>query len=358
MRVSRASLTDFRNYERLAVDLGAGVTVVYGPVGAGKTSLLEALYVGCVGRSCRTSNDRELVRFGSHAARVCLTGTNGSSEHTLDVLLHPGRPKQIRVDGVARDVLAAAPERPLVCVFLPDRLELVKGPAASRRAHLDALVAAIWPTRRETRAAYGRALVQRNALIARARGRAERPAGLEGWNRELARHAVALTEDRAGAVDLVAEHFADHAQALGLASPALRYRPRSSATTTEEFEGELEDRLASDLERGFTTFGPHRDELVLEAAGRELRRFGSQGQQRLALLALLLAERDAIAATTDGPPLLLLDDVLSELDPERRELLLERVRDGQTLITTADPVLADVPDATLLRVHAGRVSGP
>jgi DNA replication and repair protein RecF len=358
MQVSRVALTDFRNYERADIALAAGLTIVHGSVGAGKTSLLEGIYFGCVGRSCKTANDRELVRFGSTIARVDLTGTNGEAEHRLEVLLQLGKPKQYRLDGVAHDRLVDAPQRPLVCVFLPDRLELVKGPAATRRAHLDAVVAAIWPARAQTRSAYGRALVQRNALIARARARSGVPAALGGWNRELARNALALTADRSQVVELVAGPFSEHARALGLAEPTLRYRPRSRAATAEEFERELEAALDHDLERGFTTFGPHRDELAIEAAGRELRRFGSQGQQRLALLALLLAERDALSAFNGAPPLLLLDDVLSELDTERRDLLLGLVRaGGQALITTADAGLATVSDAALLRVEAGRVDG-
>jgi DNA replication and repair protein RecF len=354
MQVTRVALIDFRNYEQAETALASGLTVVHGPVGAGKTSLLEAIYFGCVGRSCRTANDRELVRFGSPAARVRLSGSNGSGNHDLEVLLQPGQAKRFSVDGVVRERIT---DRPLVCVFLPDRLELVKGPAATRRAHLDAFVKALWPARQETRAAYGRALVQRNALIGRARASASAPAGLAGWNRELARHGVALTTDRAQALELLAQPFSEHARGLGLPPPAtLRYRPRARVAGAEEFERELEAGLPNDLERGYTTFGPHRDELVVEAAGRELRRFGSQGQQRLGLLALLLAERDALSSVTGEPPLLLLDDVLSELDPERRELLLAVVRAvGQAIVTTADPQLAAVRDAASLRVEGGRI---
>jgi DNA replication and repair protein RecF len=354
MQVTRAALTDFRNYEHAETALTPGLTVVHGAVGAGKTSFLEAVYFGCVGRSCRTTNDREVVRFGSQAAKVRLLGSNGAGSHELEVVLQPGSAKRFTVDGVSRDGFT---QRPLVCVFLPDRLELVKGPAATRRAHLDAFVKALWPARHETRAAYGRALVQRNALLARSRS-AQLP-GLAGWNRELARHGLALTNDRARAIEQLGRSFGEHADALGLAGPAsLRYRPRARAETIELYEQELEATIAADIERGYTTFGPHRDELVVEAGGRELRRFGSQGQQRLGLLALLLSERDALFEATGDPPLLLLDDVLSELDPERRGRLLEAVRSGgQTIVTTADPTLAVMPDAASLRVEAGRIDG-
>jgi DNA replication and repair protein RecF len=321
--------------------------------------LLEAIYLGCVGRSCKTNNERELVRFGATRACVGVTASDGVIEHRYEVWLEPGRPKLFKIDGVRRERLVDFDERPLVCVFMPDRLEVVKGSASQRRAHLDSLVTAFWPTRHETRVAYGRALVQRNALLSRLKGRSASSDSLAGWDRELARHALALGEDRALAVELVAEGFSRHATDLGLTSPAsLRYRPRSRAASVEQFESELEAALEHDLVRGFTTHGPHRDELLFEAAGKDLRRFGSQGQQRLALLALLLAERDALAETRGSPPILLLDDVLSELDPDRRERLLELVRDeGQTLITTADPAAAAGDRAMTLRVRAGDVDG-
>ena len=156
MRVERVSLRDFRNYEHAEVEPGAPLTVVTGPNGAGKTNLLEAVYFGCTARSPRTANERELVRRGAAVARVGLGTAGEDGEHAIEVGFEPGEPKRIRVDGHAVAGLATAPERPLVSVFMPERLELVKGAPAGRRAHLDRLVAALWPARAETRSAYSR----------------------------------------------------------------------------------------------------------------------------------------------------------------------------------------------------------
>jgi DNA replication and repair protein RecF len=357
VRVAKLTVWNFRNYERAAVVIPHGLTIVHGPVGAGKTNLLEAIYVGCVGRSCWTANDRDLVKFGELEARVGVTSSNGAVERHHEVLLAPGRSKTFRVDGARCDGPPAL-DRPLVCVFMPDRLELVKGPAGVRRAHLDSLVAALWPTRGATRAEYSRALAQRNALLLRVRrGRASLDS-LAGWNRELSHHAVQLREDRAAAVELVSGGFASRARQLGFERAALvRYRPRSRAATPDQFEAELVAALERDLERGFTTYGPHRDDLSFEVGERDVRRFGSQGQQRLALLALLLAERDALRDARESTPILLLDDVLSELDRERRHFLLEAVRDeGQTLITTADPGALTIDDQVpSMRIANGRL---
>jgi len=340
--VERLRLRDFRTYAAVDVRIGPGITVVHGANGAGKTNLVEGLYFGCTGRSCRTSNEREVVRFGAQAARVEVVLEGG---HELAVGFEPGEAKRFRVDGAPVERLSDAPERPLVGVFLPDRLELVKGAPGVRRAHIDQVVAALWPGRAATRRDYAQALAQRNALLSRIRGgRADR-SSISAWDAELARHAIALRDDRGRAVALLADRFAALATDLGLrGAPELRYRPRTSAATAAELTAELAERLDGDLDRGFTGHGPHRDDLVFSRDGRELRAYGSQGEQRIALLALLMAERDALAEERSAPPLLLLDDVMSELDEARRGLLVERLAaGGQSVITTTE--LSHVPAA-------------
>src|SRR5215210_3751148 len=292
MRVTRLSLRNFRSYEAEEVRLGPGLTVVTGPNGAGKTNLLEGLYFACTGHSCRTANEREVVRFGAAVARLELEAESAGDVHRITVGFEPGEAKRLQVDGAPVDRLTDAAARPLVSVFLPDRLELVLGAPALRRAHLDQVIAALWPARVATRRAYSAALAQRNALLGAIRaGRAGR-GSLPAWDLEVARHGVALVADRARAVDQLREPFAARAEALGLEGGAeIAFRPRSRAERPEELAAELAERTDSDLERGFTGHGPHRDELVLRRAGRELRTYGSRGQQRLGLLALLLAER-------------------------------------------------------------------
>jgi DNA replication and repair protein RecF len=375
MRVARVSLRDFRNYERAEAELGDGLTVVGGPNGAGKTNLLEALYFGCTGRSPRTSNERELLRRGAGVARVALELESPDGRHLLEVGFEPGEAKRIRLDGRALESLAHEEERPLVSVFMPERLELVKGAPAARRAHLDRFVAALWPARAETRQAYSRALAQRNALLTRVRSGAP-GSSLDAWDAELARHGAALMADRLAAVRELAAPFAELGAKLGLPAEAeLRYRPRSSALGARDgaaqeagdesaaiLARELAERREADLDRGFTTHGPHRDDVQLLLDGVSLRSYGSQGQQRVSLLALLFAEREVLARLRSRPPLMLLDDVMSELDAERRELLADLLRaGGQAVITTADA--EQVPGASgegtrLLEVKAGRLAAP
>ena len=362
MRVERLRLRDFRTYATADVAVGPGLTVLHGPNGAGKTNLLEALYFGCTSRSCRTTNEREVVRFDAPAARVEVdTRDSDGDAHTLSVGFQPGEPKRLKVDGAPVERLTDSPARPLVSVFLPDRLELVKGAPSGRRAHLDQLVAALWPGRSGNRAQYSRALAQRNALLSRIRAGRLGEDALDAWDVELARWGIALRDDRAAAVARVAEGFPLLASELGLSGAAqLRYRPRTRAQSAGELAGELAERRASDLDRGFTQHGPHRDDLQLVRDGRELKAYGSQGEQRLALLALLLAERAVLTEERGAPPLMLLDDVMSELDADRRGMLVARLDDGgQAVVTTTD--LGHVPGAEAaavvrLRVRTGTVT--
>jgi DNA replication and repair protein RecF len=361
VRVVSVTVRDFRGYHEARARFGEGLTVITGPNGAGKTNLIEALYFGCTGRSCRTTNEREVVRFGERATRVVVAAEAEDGPHELSVGFAPGEPKRMRVDGAPVERLVEVSERPLVSVFLPDRLELIKGAPALRRAHLDQLVGALWPGRVATRRAYAQSLAQRNALIARIRSGAGSRASLHSWDAQLARHGIELMADRRAAVDVVLEPFGRWCVDLGLdGDPALRYRPRSKASAAEELEAELRERIDGDLERGFTGHGPHRDDIVATREGRELRAYGSQGQQRLALLALLLAERDALAVHRQTPPLMLLDDVMSELDRQRRRALVELLRqgDGQSVITATDLDQvpgAEEPDVTRLAVSDGEV---
>jgi DNA replication and repair protein RecF len=331
----------FRNLADGRRGLAPSLTVVHGPNGAGKTNLLEALFFGLTGRSPRTRRERELIRFDADLCRVEVEIAPEPGERiepfamVASVSRVEGRRR--RIEG--RDVTGEDDRRrPAVSVFLPDRLALVKGPPSPRRAHLDRLAAALWPARAELRAGYSRALAQRNAMLGRLRRGVADPAALAAWNRELALRAVPLVEARAAAAAELARPFADAGDALGLEGElTLRYRPRTGDAGVEGIERELAARAPAEAERGFGGWGPHLDEVELARDGRALRRYGSQGQQRLALLALLFAERETLRSARRTLPLMLLDDVMSELDPERRRRLVELLdRGGQSVITATE----------------------
>jgi DNA replication and repair protein RecF len=365
MHVERVRLRDFRCYEDAEVALGDHLTIVHGANASGKTNLLEGLYFACTARSFRTANERELVRFGCAATRVVLEGHDDDGRHELAIGFSPGEPKRLSLDGAPLERLPEAPHRPQVSVFSPTRLELIKGVPRLRRTHLDQFVAALWPARAATRRSYGDALAQRNALLQRVRGGRVEADALRPWDLELATVGLELAADRRHATERIADRFASYAATLGLdGTVRLSYRARSQASDVEALAGEIAAALPNDLARGYSTYGPHRDDLIVRRDGRDLRGYGSQGEQRLALLALLIAERDALAAERDRVPLMLFDDVMSELDGAHRERLAEAlVKVGQTVVTTTD--LEHVPgwdgeDVTHVDVEAltSAASGP
>lgn len=321
-----------------------------GPNGAGKTNLLESLHVAAQGFSPRTRSEAQLIRFGEQAARIAVSGERGGSPIAVEVALQLGEAKRARFNGAALRAAEELRTRLPTLVFTPDRLAVVKGGPAVRRAYFDRSLGRLRPSRATAVTGYASALAQRNASLRRvAAGFSSRDA-LAPWTQSVAELGAALASARAELVELLAPAFAEIAAELRLGVGGLRYE--GEAPTVDE----LERRLEQDLARGSTGAGPHLHDVAVTAGGRDLRSFGSQGEQRLAVLALLLAEAALLVERGDAAPLLLLDDVLSELDPERRGILSERLRraGGQALLTaTTAAALPTVPDE-LVEVEPGR----
>lgn len=265
------------------------------------------------------------------------------------------------MDGANIDRVQAAGLRPMITVFSPDRLEIVKGPPSIRRAHLDAFIAARWPSRSEVRRRFGRALAQRNALLVRIQKGLASSSELSPWDQQVAESGAALAASRDEAVKELAGPFQIAAGEIGLeAEVGLEYRAGAGTIDPGELLDGISARLDNDIRHGRTTWGPHHDELRIEFNGRQLRRFGSQGQQRLGLLALFFAERQALIYGGAPVPMMLLDDVMSELDGGRRAHLVARLAEGgQTIITAAE---SDLVPAThgieLIQMEDLLSSGP
>ena len=319
-----------------------------GPNGAGKTNLLEALHVATQGFSPRTRNDRQLIRFGDGGARVAVRGRRADAPIEVEVKLKPGAVKQATFNGAPLRSVEHLRAELTTLVFTPDRLGVVKGAPAARRAYFDRALGRLTPARAQLPADYGAAVAQRNASLRRLLAGASSRDAIGPWTVQVADLGTQLVAARREVLALLGPPFAEHADAFGLPAAELRY---DGEPPTVEL---LESRLDRDLERGITGAGPHLDDVLIAAGGRDLRSFGSQGEQRLAVLALLLAEADLIAERRGFPPLLLLDDVLSELDPGRRRILAERVAGrGQTLITATDPAMLPADADQLVEVRAG-----
>jgi DNA replication and repair protein RecF len=310
--------------------------LVVGPNGVGKTNLLEAVHVATQGFSPRT--------------RAAVSGRRGEVGLELEVTVRRGEGKRARLNGAP--LRAAEQLRTLAStlVFTPDRLGVVKGPPAARRAYFDRVLGRFAPARAALPAEYGAAVAQRNAALRRVAVGASSREAVEPWSERVAALGAELVAARAETLALLEPSFGARADEFRLGAVSLRYD--GEPPTPEGLAAVLE----RDLDRGATSLGPHLDDVVIAAGDRDLRSFGSQGEQRLALLALLLAEAETIADRTGVPPLLLLDDVLSELDPERRRILASRVRSvGQALVTATDAAMLPAEPDQLLEVTPGSV---
>jgi DNA replication and repair protein RecF len=364
-------LRDLRGYASLRLEFGPGPQLVWGPNAAGKTSLLEAIVLIAWGRSHRTTTDADLIRWGADLARVeawivpdagapAGDGVAGPTDTVVEVALvregSGGQRKRIRVNAAPRRAAALGGILRTV-MFAPEDMLLVAGSPGLRRTALDALATSRSPAYGADLATYGRALQQRNGLLRAIR---EDQAGrdqLRFWDGALLDAGSAVVEGRHAALGAIAGPLARaHAEiAPEEGRLTLRYETNAPARPGEAVRDALARRLLETAEKeiwnGTTLIGPHRDDLVFELEGRDLAAFASRGQQRTAILAFKLAEVDLLTEQDGRPPLLLLDDVFSELDPDRRAHLVRRIAAlPQAFVTTTSP---DDLDPVLRAAAAG-----
>jgi DNA replication and repair protein RecF len=371
VRVDRLTLTGFRSYGALDLRLGDGPQVIVGDNAAGKTNLIEAIVLLARGASHRTSGDAELVRWGDPFARVEAEIGHGQARgpDRIEVVLERvgagSARKRLRLDGVPRRAAALSGALRIV-LFAPEEMLLVMGPPTLRRGAIDGLAGARSPAYGRAMATYGRALQQRNGLLRRIR---DGEAGLDQlpyWDAIVIEEGGAIVAERLALLDELAPVLAASHGEIAPGEPGLRLRYVTNATVApgetpiDAIRRRLAETADKELWNGATLVGPHRDDIAFELGGRDLTTFGSRGQQRTAILSLKLAELDLLTdASTGEVPLLLLDDVFSELDPDRRSHLVRRIRDlPQAIVTTTtlddlDPEL--VAASTAWRVRAGSV---
>ena len=307
------------------------------------------MHVATQGFSPRTRADAQLVRFGADAARVAVRGERAAVPVEATVVVQRAGGKEARLNGVRVDRAEQLRSELATLVFTPDRLAVVKGGPAVRRAYVDRALGRLLPAQAGVPSAYGEALGQRNASLRRVSLGLSTKEALAPWTERVAELGAELVTARHRVLDLLAPGFAERAGELGLPGAALEYRGDAPTLAA------LEARIVRDVERGSTGLGPHLDEIGVVAGDRDLRSFGSQGEQRLAVLSLLLAESDLLAEHRPSPPLLLLDDVLSELDPARREILAARIAGrGQAVITSTSRQALPAEPAQVVEVTPGK----
>jgi DNA replication and repair protein RecF len=353
--VSRIWLTDFRNYTTAETALAPGLTVITGGNGEGKTSLLEAVGYLATLSSFRGAPTEALVRQGCERAVVRAEGMRGQRELLLEAEIPVTGRARVAVNRQplkrSRDLLGAL----RVTVFSPDDLVLVKGSPGERRRYLDDVLVALHPKNDALRAEVDRVLRQRNTLLRQLGGRltAEAAPTLDVWDAKLVQAGEALAAAREELVATLEPVLARaYANVAGAAMVAWAHY--EAPWRAKGLAAALAIARADEVRRGTSLVGPQRDDLVLELEGRPARTHASQGEQRALALALRLAAHQVVTAAVGEPPVLLLDDVFSELDPARSEALVAHLPPGQALLTTAASLPPGAPPDLVVRVTRGR----
>lgn len=365
MHLGSLELRDFRRYEHVELAVGPGVTVIEGLNGAGKTTLLEAVAWVAMGRSFRGVPDAALVRTGQDRAIVRAVVVDRERQQTLDAELRAAGRNRVLVNG---HPLARTRDRLdllRVTVFTPDDLVLVKGGPAGRRDYLDDVLVVLAPRYEAARADYEKVLRHRNALLKGGARGPDAATTLDVFDDQLARAGGELVRGRLRLVDRLAPEIAGaYAHLAGRAALITGHYEAEWApdgVDAESVEDELRAALlrlrTREIERGVTLAGPHRDEWRLLLDGLDTRSHASQGEQRCLALALRLGGHAVCRATIGASPVLLLDDVFSELDDRRAAALATALPEAQTLVTTATALPAVVEPELHLRVDAGCVTG-
>lgn len=367
MWVRSLQLQHYRNYAELSLSFSPGLNVIHGDNAQGKTNLLESIYLLSTGKSHRTHRDLELIANGANLLTAKAMVARSTGDLSLELTLGTETRKQLRINGITEQRIANLVGNLGSVFFSPDDLMLVKGAPAERRRFLDIEISQLSQTYLHHLIAYGKVLQQRNTLLKR---EGVDRSLLEIYDQQLVSIGAQLVVRRAQSVARLAPLAAIYHETLssGREQLTLGYEsqvPAEAHGSLVEAENSLwrllEQRRRDELRRQVTLVGPHRDDLAFSINGTDARLYGSQGQQRTAVLALKLAELQYMYEELGEYPVLLLDDVASELDPHRRHFLLHAVREGvQTFVSCTDledlMVRAWPPDHALFRVEAGHVT--
>ena len=357
MQITSLSLQSFRSYESCHFSPAPGINLLIGENAQGKTNLLEAVFYCCFGRSHRTAKDKDMISYDADEARITLHCVKTDTAHKLQIRLSREQGRQIRADDLPLNRIGDLMGLLNCVLFAPEHLSIVKDGPSERRRFMDMELSQTYPAYFFLLQQYMRVLRQRNILLKSIKDQPELMQTLPVWNQQLAEIGFKLMQYR--------EAFCRHLSRLaqenhrdisgGREVLDVSYTPSCDVQDENELLERIERAQSEDFRRFTTTVGPHRDEMALNLDGKEIRSFGSQGQIRTAALALKLSELDLIYKETNEWPILMLDDVMSELDENRQQYLLERILPVQTLVTTTTEGVS-WPSAKRFNVVKGKVT--
>lgn len=349
MYVESIELSNYRNYEYADITFSPGVNIFYGDNAQGKTNLLEAVYVSGTSRSHRKSRDKELIRFNSEEAHIRLILKRNELSHRLDFHLKQKKHKGIAIDGIpirkTSELLGMLP----VVFFSPEDLGIIKNGPAERRRFLDMEMSQLDRGYLSCLSDYHRLLTERNNLLKQISLFPQLRETLDGWDEQLIRTGLSIINKREDFMTLMGQLMEEIHSNLTGGKECMKVHYEKNVRE-DEFRQKLYERRDKDIRNGTTSVGPHRDDIAFQIDGTDIRKFGSQGQQRTAALALKLSEIRMIEQVSGDKPVLLLDDVLSELDIHRQKFLLDSISDIQAMISCTG-----LDDFVHSRIHMDKI---
>lgn len=357
MYISSLKLTDFRNYENEEITFSPFTNVIYGNNAQGKTNVLEALYLFSQGRSHRAKTDKELIRFGCDRARLEIVFHDSDRDYKAIMQLERNGRKSITINHVKLTKLSMLMNYLNIVMFSPEDLNLIKGSPSQRRRFIDSAISQLYPAYLLNLTDYHKALAQKNSLLKDMHKIQDRTM-LSVWNEQLARTGAKIMKSRIEFIELL-EGFAKNIQKeISDEDLKLTYVSgiRCKDVTEESYYNYLEENAKREIDFSSALFGIQRDDVSVMINTKPARIYGSQGQQRTATLTLKMALSDYIHHIKDEYPVLLLDDIMSELDISRRTYLAEKIQDKQVFITSTDADLSKSTDKTkLIRINSGEI---
>ena len=359
MYIKSLTVENFRNYEHEKIEFLPTTNVFYGNNAQGKTNLLEAIYLFSHGRSHRAHSDTELIRFGEEFYLLTLNFCDSQRDYTTQIRYSQNKKKQIKINNVPINKLSMLMSYLNVVMFSPDDVDLVKGSPSKRRGFCDEAISQIYPKYLSALINYHKALIQKNSLLKNLRSLgSSNDTTLSCWNEQLATNGAVIFNHRSEFLKIIEELAKPIHKDITGEEISLEYQPgiKLENGDSKEFYNILERNQKREIEQGISQIGIQRDDFKISINSNEAKVFGSQGQQRTCVLSLKIAETEYIKSIKDEYPVLLLDDIMSELDINRRKYLWECITDKQVIMTCTDTdILNSTKNTKLFNISGGKI---
>lgn len=366
MHIKHISLMSFRNYEHEEIELNKGINIFYGQNAQGKTNIIESIYLLSTGKSHRSQKDNEMINWKKEDSKIKIAYEKDNQSSQLEMYLKKNQRKSMKLNGVKLSKAGDLLGNLITVIFSPDHMKIIKEGPAERRRFIDIILSQIKPGYFYNLSQYVKLVMQRNNLLMQAKTEPKVIDTIEIWDQQMVEYGTKIIMERIRFLRQIEGYANEIHKSITNGKEDLRLVYKSSIDFKEEeeqhirqaFEQQLEEFRFIDLRRGVTHKGPHRDEILFYINDMEVKTYGSQGQQRTTLLSLKIAELQFMNYETDSYPILLLDDVFSELDTERQGFLMKFIKNIQTFITCTDVGYFNnlqMDDYSLFNVAEGKI---